>query len=182
MRLLIVEDEPRLLKNLALALREAGYAVDTAEDGADGLHKALTYDYDAIVLDVMMPRLDGWQVLERLRRAKQTPVLLLTARDTSHDRVHCELASAPTVGDAARLRQVITNLLANAVAYNREGGEIRLATRTEDSAALLSVADTGPGIAPEDLPHVFERFYRADKERARRGTRRARARHLPDHL
>ncbi|HNQ90478.1 MAG TPA: response regulator transcription factor [Verrucomicrobiota bacterium] len=87
MRILLVEDEPRLQRSLARALREEGYAVDTADAGDDGLYKAETYDYDAILLDVMLPRLDGWQVLERLRRKKQTPVLMLTARDATRDRV-----------------------------------------------------------------------------------------------
>ena len=87
MRILIVEDEPRLLRSLSKALREGGYAVDTAEAGDDGLYKAENYNYDAIVLDVMLPRLDGWELLERLRRKKQTPVLMLTARDASKDRV-----------------------------------------------------------------------------------------------
>lgn len=87
MRILIVEDEPRLLRSLAKALREEGYAVDTAEDGDDGLFKAQSCDYDALVLDVMLPKLDGWQLLERLRKARQTPVLMLTARDGTSDRV-----------------------------------------------------------------------------------------------
>jgi two-component system OmpR family response regulator len=87
MRILVVEDEPRLLHNLAKALREEGYAVDTAEAGDDGLFKAETYDYDAIVLDVMLPGLDGWEVLDRLRKHKRTPVLMLTARDAPKDRV-----------------------------------------------------------------------------------------------
>lgn len=87
MRILVVEDEPRLVRSLARALREAGYAVDTAEAGDDGLYKAETWDYDAIVLDVMLPRLDGWQLLERLRQRKATPVLMLTARDAARDRV-----------------------------------------------------------------------------------------------
>jgi two-component system OmpR family response regulator len=87
MRILVVEDEPRLLRNLAKALREEGYAVDTAEVGDDGLAKAELYDYDAIVLDVMLPALDGWTILERLRKKKQTPVLMLTARDSINDRV-----------------------------------------------------------------------------------------------
>ena len=87
MRILVVEDEPRLLRNLAKALREEHYAVDTAEAGDDGLWKAETYDYDAIVLDIMLPRLDGWAFLERLRQQKQTPVLMLTARDAGKDRV-----------------------------------------------------------------------------------------------
>jgi len=60
MRILIVEDEPDLLRSLAQALREEGYAVDTANNGEDGLFNAESYDYDAIVLDVMLPRLDGW--------------------------------------------------------------------------------------------------------------------------
>ena len=87
MRLLLIEDEPDLLDSLAQALREEGYAVDTAEDGLDGLDKALTWDYNAIILDGMLPRLDGWAVLERLRLRKRTPVIMLTARDGSRDRV-----------------------------------------------------------------------------------------------
>ena len=87
MKILVVEDEVRLLRNLAKALREEGYAVDTATDGEEGLYKAENSDYDAIVLDIMLPRLDGWQVLERLRRTQKTPVLFLTARDTTGDRV-----------------------------------------------------------------------------------------------
>jgi two-component system OmpR family response regulator len=87
MRLLIVEDEPDLLSSLARAMREEGYAVDTAADGEDGLFKAESWEYDAIVLDVMLPGLDGWAVLKRLRKTRKTPVLMLTARDQSRDRV-----------------------------------------------------------------------------------------------
>ena len=87
MRILIVEDEPDLLRSLAQALREEGYAVDSANNGEDGLFNAESYDYDAIILDVMLPRLDGWGILKRLRKTKQTPVLMLTARDQSRDRV-----------------------------------------------------------------------------------------------
>src|ERR1700752_2134454 len=87
MRLLVIEDEPRLLRNIANTLREEGYAVDTAEDGEEGLYKAESWDYDAIVLDLMLPKMDGWQVLSRLRKSKRTPVLILTARDAVTDRV-----------------------------------------------------------------------------------------------
>ena len=87
MRLLVVEDEPDLLACLAKVLREEGYAVDTAEDGEEGSYKALNSDYDAIVLDVMLPKRDGWQILGDIRRIKKTPVLMLTARDGSRDRV-----------------------------------------------------------------------------------------------
>ena len=87
MRVLVVEDEPDLLRVIAQALREAGYAVDEAADGEDGLYKATTWDYDAIVLDWMLPKFTGLQLLERLRRDKKTPVLILTARDAVADRV-----------------------------------------------------------------------------------------------
>jgi two-component system OmpR family response regulator len=87
MRLLVVEDEPDLLNGLARTLRRAGYAVDLAADGEEGLEKAVDTDYDAIVLDVMLPRIDGWELLARLRKKKSTPVLMLTARDRTSDRV-----------------------------------------------------------------------------------------------
>jgi two-component system OmpR family response regulator len=87
MRILVIEDEPDLLTSLAQALREEGYAVDTADNGNDGLFNAEGTDYDAIVLDVMLPGLDGWEILKRLRKTKKTPVLMLTARDQSRDRV-----------------------------------------------------------------------------------------------
>ena len=87
MRILVVEDEHDLRCALEKALREEGYAVDGAEDGEEGIYKAESWDYDTIVLDVMLPVMDGWQVLERLRRTKKTPVLMLTARDGVKDRV-----------------------------------------------------------------------------------------------
>ena len=87
MRILLIEDEPDLLYVLAQALREDGYAVDEAADGEDGLHKALSWEYDAVVLDLMLPRLDGWSLLRKLRQARKTPVLILTARDAVADRV-----------------------------------------------------------------------------------------------
>jgi two-component system, OmpR family, response regulator len=73
MRVLAVEDEPDLLGSLTKALREDGYAVDGAPDGEEGLYKAESYDYDAIILDIMLPRLDGWELLRRLRQTKKDP-------------------------------------------------------------------------------------------------------------
>lgn len=87
MRILVIEDEPDLRAGISRVLRMEGHAVDGAADGEDGLHRALGVDYDAIVLDVMLPGLDGWQVLEQLRANKMTPVLMLTARDATADRV-----------------------------------------------------------------------------------------------
>lgn len=88
MKILIVEDEPKTGDYLRQGLAEAGFIVDLARDGLDGLHLAQSGEYDLIVLDVMLPRLDGWGVLETLRRAgRETPVLFLTARDQVEDRV-----------------------------------------------------------------------------------------------
>ncbi len=88
MRLLVVEDEPDLLSVISQSLREDGYAVDTAADGEEGLFKAQGTEYDAIVLDLMLPRMDGFTVLKKLRKeGNKVPVLVLTARDALPDRV-----------------------------------------------------------------------------------------------
>lgn len=80
MKVLVIDDDPVTLELLAEKLQEQGYAIETANDGEEGLYKAETWDYDAIVLDVVMPRVDGWEVLARLRKTKKTPVLMLTGR------------------------------------------------------------------------------------------------------
>jgi two-component system OmpR family response regulator len=87
MRLLVIEDDPLLLHSLSEGLREEQYAVDTAADGEEGLSKARATDYDCIVLDGMLPGIDGWELLARLRREKKTAVLMLTARDAVPDRI-----------------------------------------------------------------------------------------------
>jgi len=88
MKILIVEDEQKTGDYLKQGLSESGFVADLARDGIDGLHLALTGDYDLVVLDVMLPKLDGWQVLREIRhQGKQLPVLFLTARDQVEDRV-----------------------------------------------------------------------------------------------
>jgi len=87
MRILLVEDEDRLARNVALVLQEAAsFAVDIAPDGEDGLHLARTNPYDMIILDLMLPKIDGLQVLRTLRsEGQRVPVLILTARDATED-------------------------------------------------------------------------------------------------
>ncbi len=89
MQILIVEDEVRLAKALAQILREQKYIVDAVYDGRDGYDYAASGQYDVIVLDVMLPSMDGFQVVRSLREHRiQTPVLLLTAKDELRDKVH----------------------------------------------------------------------------------------------
>ena len=87
MKLLIVEDETKTAEYLHKGLAEQGFTVDIADNGVDGQHLALTFDYDLIVLDAMLPGIDGFALLRALRLVKQTPVIMLTARDRIEDRV-----------------------------------------------------------------------------------------------
>ena len=87
MKLLVVEDEVKLAEYLRKGLSEEGYTVDVAHTGIDGLHMATEVDYDLLILDGMLPGIDGLAVLAALRQSKQTPVLMLTARGQVEDRV-----------------------------------------------------------------------------------------------
>ena len=87
MKLLIVDDELKTTEYLKKGLSEQGCTVDIAHDGLEGRHLALEHDYDVIVLDVMLPALDGFSLLREVRRMRQTPVIMLTARDRVEDRV-----------------------------------------------------------------------------------------------
>ena len=88
MKLLLIEDEPKTGEYLRKGLTEAGYIVDLSSDGVDGLYQATSANYDLIILDVMLPQLNGWQVLTTLRASNiETPVIMLTARDQVEDRV-----------------------------------------------------------------------------------------------
>jgi two-component system copper resistance phosphate regulon response regulator CusR len=96
LKILIVEDEPKTGDYLRQGLREAGFVVDLVQDGLDGLHLGIEGDQDLIILDVMLPRMDGWGVLQALTQAGiRTPVIFLTAKDQVEDRVRgLELGAA----------------------------------------------------------------------------------------
>lgn len=146
MRILVVEDELDLQRGLVRALRDEGYAVDAADNGEDGLFNAENTDYDAVILDVMMPRMDGWEMLKRLRKAKRTPVLMLTARDQSRDRVK----GLDTGADdyvvkpfdlpelLARLRAIIRR------SANKTTNQIELGSVVVDTAARIVKHDGKP--------------------------------------
>lgn len=138
MRVLIVEDEPNLRNQLQATLEGAGYAVDTAGDGEEGHYLGSTENYDAIVLDLGLPEVDGLTVLDRWRKeGKTTPVLVLTARDSWSDKVAGLDAGAddyvakPFQSEEliARLRALIRRASGNASA-ELIAGDIRLDTRS----------------------------------------------------
>ncbi|GAB7548147.1 heavy metal response regulator transcription factor [Cupriavidus sp. 8B] len=88
MSILVIEDDPKTGDYLKKGLRESGYAVDLARTGTDGLHMALEHSYDLVVLDVMLPGIDGWEIMRTLRARRDLPVIFLTARDHVNDRIH----------------------------------------------------------------------------------------------
>ena len=122
-----------------------------------------------------LARLDAGQ--ETLRR-DECDLAQIAAENLEHIRplaakrgiqIRTDFSAAICRGDADRLAQVVTNLFANAVEYNQDDGEIRVASKYENGSATLVVTNTGPGISAEDLPHVFERFHRGDKARSATG-------------
>lgn len=146
MRLLVIEDEKDLRAALEKGLREEGYAVDVAEDGDEGLFKAESWDYDAILLDVMLPVMDGWQVLERLRQKKTTPVLMLTARDTVRDRVRgLDLGSDDYVVKPFSFRELLARIRA---LIRRSAGSassmLELGSVRVDTAKRVVLQNGGP--------------------------------------
>lgn len=107
---------------------------------------------------------------EPLDLMERTRACIDLVRPLANERGLCirsDLEKAPASGDPERIDQVITNLLSNAIHYNKDQGEIRVSTRSENGKAVLIISDSGIGISPEDLPHIFDRFYRADKARSR---------------
>ena len=87
MKILLVEDESKTVDYLKRGLSEQGYSVDVAMDGLDGLHLASTGEYDAIILDLMLPSMDGISILKNLRPTNNTPVIILTAKDAVSSRL-----------------------------------------------------------------------------------------------
>jgi two-component system, OmpR family, response regulator len=132
MRILVVEDDKKIASFVAKGLREAGFAVDCADNGADGLERALRQSYDAAVIDVMLPKLDGLSIIERLRLQKIfTPVLILSAMRSVDDRVK----GLQTGGDDYLTKPFsFTELLARVQALIRRAGQ-------EPEPTLLEAGD-----------------------------------------
>ena len=134
MRLLVIEDEPKLADYLHRGLSENGYVVDVARDGIDGRRLATGGDYDLVLLDIMLPGVDGFGVLKALRAQANTPVLMLTARDRVEDRVRGLQEGAD---DYLVKPFAFSELLARVAALLRRGG----AAANGDAGTLLRLAD-----------------------------------------
>ena len=130
MKILVVEDEPKLAEYLRRALTESNYIVDVAHSGTDGRYLATEGHYDLVLLDVMLPGLDGYAVLQELRRGKHVPVLMLTARDEVEDRVRGLQAGAD---DYLVKPFALSELLARVQALLRRGA---LRSDSQDSTVL----------------------------------------------
>ncbi len=118
-----------------------------------------------------LARLDaGQQPMKRLRMdlaqtTRDSVGLIQPLADARHVKISCDMPALACMGDSDRLSQVITNLLTNAITYNKENGEVRIGGTTKNGSVSLTITDTGVGMSAEDLSHLFERFYRADKSR-----------------
>ncbi|MFZ6657435.1 heavy metal response regulator transcription factor [Undibacterium sp. TJN19] len=157
MRILVIEDEPKTGDYLRNGLTESGYIVDVARNGNDGLHSARELQYDLILLDVMMPGMDGWEVIRQLRQGNQvsdTPVLFLTARGTLEDRLKGLGLGAD---DYLQKPFSFAELLARVKIILRRGGQ-----KLQDE--ILEIADLQIDIAKHKVVRADQRIALTNKE------------------
>ena len=156
MRLLVVEDELKLAEYLRHGLSENGYVVDVAHNGIDARHLALSSDYDLILLDVMLPGMDGFGVLAAIRKTKPVPVLMLTARDQVEDRVRGLRDGAD---DYLVKPFSFSELLARVLALLRRG-----AGHASVAATILALADLQLDLVKRKAMRAGERLNLTAKE------------------
>jgi two-component system, OmpR family, copper resistance phosphate regulon response regulator CusR len=158
MRILVVEDDPKLADYLHRALGENGYVVDQARDGIEGRRLALDGDYALVVLDIMLPGVDGFGVLKALRERRRTPVLMLTARERVEDRVRGLEAGAD---DYLVKPFAFSELLARVAALLRRGAP---ASAPVASATVLSLADLELDLVSRKATRAGQRLHLTAKE------------------
>ena len=156
MRILVIEDDLKLAGYLKKGLRQSGYVVDVAHDGIDGRHLAVEGDYDLVLLDVMLPGLDGFGVLSALRKTKHMPVLMLTARDKVEDRVRGLRDGAD---DYLVKPFSFSELLARVEALLRRGGG-----KSQPTATLLQLGDLELDLARRKAHRAGQRLDLTTKE------------------
>jgi two-component system, OmpR family, copper resistance phosphate regulon response regulator CusR len=159
MRILVVEDDPKLADYLHRALGENGYVVDLARDGIEGRRLALDGDYALVVLDIMLPGIDGFGLLKALRERRRTPVLMLTARDRVEDRVRGLEAGAD---DYLVKPFAFSELLARVGAQLRRGAGSSAAPVA--SATVMSLADLELDLVSRKAVRAGQRLHLTAKE------------------
>lgn len=138
MKILLIEDNKKTSDWLCKGLREAGYIVDSVSDGRDGLHLSLEQHYALIILDIMLPGMDGWQVLRTLRTARATPVICLTARDSVSDRIKgLELGANDYLVKPFSFAELIARVRAQLRHKHPESAILKVADLTIDSTRQL---------------------------------------------
>lgn len=156
MRILVIEDDPKLAGYLKKGLSQSGYVVDVACDGIDGRHLAVEGEYDLVVLDVMLPGVDGFGVLSALRKTKHMPVLMLTARDKVEDRVRGLRDGAD---DYLVKPFSFSELLARIEALLRRSG-----VKAQSTATLLQLGDLELDLARRKAHRAGQRLDLTAKE------------------
>lgn len=156
MRILVIEDDAKLAGYLKKGLGQSGYVVDVARDGIDGRHLALEGEYDLVLLDVMLPGLDGFEVLAALRKTKHMPVLMLTARDKVEDRVRGLRDGAD---DYLVKPFSFSELLARIEALLRRGGG-----KAQSTATVLQLGDLELDLAKRKAMRAGQRLELTAKE------------------
>jgi len=172
MNLLIVEDEPRMVELLRRGLGEEGHSVTCAPDGEEGLSLARSYDFDAVILDVMMPKLDGFQMLRRMRSAQvPTPVVMLTAKDTVPDVVRgLDLGADDYLTKPFSFNELLARLRAvQRRAHQLENSELQVSDLTLDpSTREVSRAGRSISLTRTEYSLLERLMCRAGKVAARR--------------
>lgn len=164
MRLLVAEDEISLTKALVVILEKSGYSVDAVYDGAEAMAYLDNGTYDGVILDIMMPKLDGLTVLRKIRaKGDHTPVLLLTAKAEVDDKV--EGLDCGANDYLTKPFALFSILLDNALKYSDAHGNIYFLLEQRGKNLFLSVYNTAESIEKETIPYLFDRFFRTDKSR-----------------
>ena len=140
--------------------------IETCQRAAKRMHGLIESLLQLAVLDAARQPLDR-RPCDLAEIGREHLEMMRPLADEHHLELETDLAPAPCAADAGGISQIVVNLLTNAVKYSRPGDKIRVATHRENGCAIISVRDTGPGIAAEHLPHLFDRFYRADGSRNR---------------
>lgn len=165
MKLLVVEDDADLRRVVVKLLEAEGYQVDACSDGEEGLYKSQNWDYDAIILDVMLPEIDGFSLLRRLRKSRNTPVLMLTARDGMSDRVQgLDLGADDYLTKPFETEE----LLARVRAVVRRGG-LRIERCLQVGDVVLDTAAMTVSLKGEPVELTAREFALAEQLMRRRG-------------